>query len=146
MPINRHNENMLKQYLNENKISVYQLAKQTGIPRSTLSDIVNGSIAAERCMAGNLFRIAQALNLSIDQVFLLCQPAAGKTVSVKIGGTEVTGEITQNGKQFFVRGTWQGKSFLRPVCRAFSRNMDFLEYMARTALMNMYFEERKLSV
>ena len=39
----------LKDILSEKKISLYQFSKETGIPYSTLSDIVNGKTEINTC-------------------------------------------------------------------------------------------------
>ena len=61
----------MKEYLQKNKISIYGLAKKTGIPYSTLNYIINGKIKAEVCSAGNLHRIASCLGISMDEVYSL---------------------------------------------------------------------------
>ncbi len=63
---------MLKAHLKKRGISVYALAKETGVPYSTLNDLVNGKVRAENCKAGLLFSVSRALNITMDEAYQMC--------------------------------------------------------------------------
>lgn len=63
---------MLKEYLDKNKISIYQLSKSAQIPYSTLNDLVNKKMDGKNCTTGTIKKLAAALGMSRNQVFELC--------------------------------------------------------------------------
>lgn len=131
---------MLKHYLSENNISLYRLSRQTGIPYSTVSNLANGTIAAERCSAGNLFKIAQALGLTMDEAFRICKQDVPWAVSINVDGIEIFGDIVFRGQQAFISGVYNNVPFCRPVCRALGQNLPYIKFLAETELMNQYLE------
>ena len=59
----------LKDILSEKKISLYQFSKETGIPYSTLSDIVNGKTEINTCTVLTMKKIADGLEMSVDDLY-----------------------------------------------------------------------------
>ncbi len=49
-----------------------KLSKISGIPYSTLTDIVNQKVDIKNVKAGILFSLAECLNLSMNQLYTLC--------------------------------------------------------------------------
>ena len=63
----------MKEYLKKKGISIYALAGKSGVPYSTLNDLVNGKVDASNCKAGMLNSVAHALDLSMDETYrMLC--------------------------------------------------------------------------
>lgn len=58
----------LKYLINERKISVYKLSKDTGIPYSTICDLVAESTPMENTSAGTLLRLATYFNVSMESM------------------------------------------------------------------------------
>ena len=56
---------MIKQYLKQKNLSIYKLAALSGIPYSTLNDIVNHKVDIANIRAGIVFKLANILNISI---------------------------------------------------------------------------------
>jgi len=50
-------------------ISIYEASKRSGIPYSTLSDIVRGRTPIERVSSGNLHALAKVLDMSMDDLY-----------------------------------------------------------------------------
>lgn len=46
----------------------YRLAKESGIPHATISDICSGKAQIEKCSAETLYKIAKVLNVSIEDL------------------------------------------------------------------------------
>ena len=61
----------LKQYLNDNNISVYWLEKETKISHKTLYDMVNSKTTAIKFT--NLGKICKALNCTPNDIFELTE-------------------------------------------------------------------------
>lgn len=60
---------MIKTLLAEKQISAYKLAKDTGIPYSTISDLVTGKILIENTSSNTLFRLASYFDMSMDSLY-----------------------------------------------------------------------------
>ncbi len=49
-------------------ITKYRLAKLSGIPHATLSELCSGKTSIEKCSAETLYKIAKALNVSMESL------------------------------------------------------------------------------
>ena len=58
--------------LQEKKMSIYRLAKESGVPYATLNDICNGKTRLEKCSAETIYRLARALNVSMEELLAPC--------------------------------------------------------------------------
>lgn len=54
--------------LEQKGISKYRLAKQSGVPHSTLNDICSGKTNIGKCSAETLYRIARVLEISMESL------------------------------------------------------------------------------
>lgn len=52
--------------LKKKKITRYRLAVKAGIPHATLSDICSGKTRIERCSAETVYKLAKALDVSME--------------------------------------------------------------------------------
>ena len=59
------------EYLRRHKISIYHLSKTSGVPQSTLSDLVNGKSDFLDCSGRTLLAISKALNISVENLVKL---------------------------------------------------------------------------
>lgn len=58
----------LKKLLEERKISVNQCSKLSGIPYTTLLEVVNGKTKIEKCTAETVYKLAEVLGVSMEEV------------------------------------------------------------------------------
>lgn len=58
----------LNDLLTEKKMSKYRLAKESGIPQTTIADICSRKASIEKCSAGTIFKIAKALGVSMESL------------------------------------------------------------------------------
>ena len=63
---------MLKELLEQKNMSIYKVAQMSGVPYSTLNDLVNYKVDIENIRAGILYRIAKVLNISMDELYERC--------------------------------------------------------------------------
>lgn len=63
---------MLKEFLKKQHISIYKLSKLSGVPYSTLNDLVNYKLPVENIRAGQLKRIADVLNIDMGALYDMC--------------------------------------------------------------------------
>ncbi len=60
---------MLQGILTQKKISPYRLSKLSGVPYSTLSDIISGHTSLSSVTVGTLARITAALGITMDELY-----------------------------------------------------------------------------
>lgn len=63
------NEIMLKENMTK-----YRLAKNSGIPYSTITDICSGKAQLEKCSAETIYKIAKELHVSMESIIEPCFP------------------------------------------------------------------------
>lgn len=65
---------MLKQYIKNHGLKISELSKSSGIAYSTVNDIVNGKTSIYSVSFGTVKKLAQALNLALEEIEKLCLP------------------------------------------------------------------------
>ena len=60
---------MLKDYLKEKNLSMYKVSKESGVPYSTLNDLVNGRVKIDSCKVSLFLHLSQYLGISMDQLY-----------------------------------------------------------------------------
>lgn len=58
----------LKTLLSERKMSVTDLANKTGIPRTTIYNVTNGSVKMENMTLANVKKVAHAFSMTVDEL------------------------------------------------------------------------------
>ena len=61
---------MLAQRLKDKNMSAYRCAKLSGIPYTTLSELLRGKTKIEKCSADTLYRISKVLDVSMEELLL----------------------------------------------------------------------------
>ena len=59
---------VIETLLQKNGISQYRLSKISGVPQATISDLCSGKTSMWKCSAGTLYKIAGALNVTVDSL------------------------------------------------------------------------------
>lgn len=62
----------LQETLKKKNLTVYRLAKASEIPYTTLNDICRGKAKLEKCNAETVYRIANALDISMEELLASC--------------------------------------------------------------------------
>ncbi len=65
----------LKELLKEKNISVYQCAKKSKVPYTTLADLVNGKTKLSKCTAETIYKLSKMLHVTMEE---LLERYAGK--------------------------------------------------------------------
>ena len=72
MSVNRYNIDMtFLDLLSEKKTTVYSLSINSGVPRTTLTDIASGKADILECSGKTLLAISKSLNVSIEDLLSL---------------------------------------------------------------------------
>ena len=58
----------INEILNDIGMTKYRLAKLTGIPNATLSELCSGKTSIEKCTGETLYKIAKVLNVSMESL------------------------------------------------------------------------------
>ncbi len=59
---------MIKDILKKRNISIYKLATTSELPYATCRDIVSGKSQLEKCSAETVYKLAHALNVSMEEI------------------------------------------------------------------------------
>lgn len=62
----------LKQYIEENNLKISLVSKESGIPYSTVSELVNGKRTLNKCTADTVYSLAKYLGTSMEDL-LVCE-------------------------------------------------------------------------
>ena len=58
--------------LKQKNMSIYRLAKASGIPYATVNDVCNGKARLEKCSAETIYRLSRALNMTMEDLLAPC--------------------------------------------------------------------------
>lgn len=103
-------ERTISEVMAEKGLTKYRLAKISGIPWSTLSNICAGKTDLEKCSAGTIRRLAEALDLTMEETLDL---GTGEITSTSVPSNESyleldipedLAEVIQNVKDGFENG------------------------------------------
>ena len=59
---------IINELMENKKITQYRLAKESGIPYTTVNDICSGRARIEKCSAETIYRISKALDVSMESL------------------------------------------------------------------------------
>ena len=62
----------IKETLKEKNTTIYRLAKASGLPYAAVNDICSGKAKLEKCSAETIYRIAHALDVSMEDLLAPC--------------------------------------------------------------------------
>lgn len=63
---------MIQTIMQQKGMSQYRLSKTSGIPYATVNDICNGRARLEKCSAETVYRLSQALDISMEALMESC--------------------------------------------------------------------------
>lgn len=90
--------------LQQKKLTIYRLSKESGVPYATLNDICNGKTRLEKCSAETVYRIAHALDTPMDN---LLAPLMEKRSSFELFKSSVCHRLKELGDIDFILDTLQ---------------------------------------
>ena len=125
---------MLKEYLAERGKSMYSLAEESGIPYSTVNDLANGRIEIQNCRAGILRKLAEALSVSMDDLYDLC--SCEMTVYSTERKTPV--RIRVKHKRYYAEFTDKGQPVELEICAVNLDTSYFIRSLAAWTVEDYY--------
>lgn len=118
---------MLKEFLHQKNISIYKLAATTGIPYSTLNDIVNHKVDIANIRAGIVFKLAKILNISMDELYELCT----NQITIFLEGYATKGIVNIKNKKYVLKFQYHDREFTDELCPVKKEATMFIESIAR---------------
>ena len=103
---------MLKEYLKTHSVSIYSISKRSGIPYSTLNDIVNCKVEIGNVKAGILYALAEALEISMDRLYELCR----SDIVVRSEQYDINGVVSKKNKKFYLCFEYDHKEYEYELC------------------------------
>lgn len=94
--------------LKEKGMTQYRLAVQSGVPHATLSDILNRKTKIEKCSGETLYKLAQVLEVSIEDLIVESMEKSAKERSWEYG----LPEYLQNDLDAYKKGLKEKSSLL----------------------------------
>ncbi len=137
----------IKTALENQKMSIYRLAKASSVPYATLNDICNGKTRLEKCSAETIYKIARALNVSMEE---LLEPCFVKRSSFENFKSNICHNVKEKGDIAFIIETLESndirKFFERKWYPESLYLLAMLDYLCRennVPLCNDYNDLRK---
>ena len=60
----------LNQLMRSQRLTKAELSRKSGIPETTLRDLLSGSVRLENCKAGTILRLARAFHVSVEELLM----------------------------------------------------------------------------
>lgn len=92
----------INEIMKSRNISKYRLSKNSGIPYTTLSDIISGKAVLSKCSAETVYKLSQELHVSMEE---LLAPYLEKRCSFELFKSNVCHRLKDMGDIDFIIGT-----------------------------------------
>ena len=121
---------MIKDILEKKSMSMYRLSKDSGVPYTTIQEIVSGKVSVEKCSAETIYRISKVLDIKMEEIL---EPFIGQQSSFetfkkstrqqvnKLGDFEFIGEVLERND---IRNFHKKKAY--PECYYLLAMIDYL--------------------
>ncbi len=93
----------IESMLNQQNMTRYRLAKESGLPHATISDICSGKAQIEKCSAETLYKIAKVLHVSIEDLIRdHMEPTEKRCASFDVFKSNVCHQVKDMGDLNFI--------------------------------------------
>lgn len=117
---------MIKEYLKEKNISIYSLAKESGVAYSTLNDLCNGKVSIDNCKLGMVKKLADCLKLTLDEMYKM----ASNRTFVHIDKYDMDAEILVKNKRYHAAFEYGGEQVNLDICKVSEKNAGYVSSFA----------------
>ena len=93
---------MINEIMEKRNLSKYRLSKNSGIPYTTLTDIINGKAQLEKCSAETVYKLSRELNIPMEE---LLSPYLEKRCSFELFKSNVCHKLKELGDIDFMIDT-----------------------------------------
>ena len=123
---------MILNLLKQKNISIYRLAKESGIPYTTLNDIVSGKAQLGKCSAETIYKLAKALDVSMEE---LLEPYLTERCDFELFKSNVCHSVKMLGDVEFIIDTLEKDTIREFYDRQWDREsfylLAMLDYISR---------------
>lgn len=126
----------LKSYLKQNNLKVSVISRTSGVPYTTVSEIINGKIDIDRVQIGTGMKIAEVCNLSFDEFYNMC-----KRSSVLPEIKE--GHIRRKNKSYYLQYDFPDANGEVYLCKVNEDNTRYIKDMAEWELNDIKAEIKR---
>ena len=63
---------VIDDWMKQKNLSRYELSKKSGIPYTTLTDLIQKRTRLEKSSAETVYKLSKVMGISMDELFLLC--------------------------------------------------------------------------
>lgn len=63
---------VIDDWMKQKNLSRYELSKKSGIPYTTLTDLIQKRTRLEKSSAETVYKLSKVMEISMDELFLLC--------------------------------------------------------------------------
>lgn len=92
---------MIDEVLAQKKMTKYRLSRESGIPYTTIEDICGGKTRLSKCSAETLYRLAKALDVSMES---LLEPYLEERISFELFKSRICHQVRDSGDiDFMIR-------------------------------------------
>ncbi len=130
---------MLKEYLKQEGLSIYAIARDSGLPYSTVNDLVNGKVHIDQCRVGLLRGLAEALGLPLEDAYELC---AEKPKDLHTS-YQVDVRVRVRNKSYLAEFEYGGETTVIELCRVNDETRFYIDEIARWRAEE-YIRERRM--
>ena len=92
---------LINDELQEKKMTIYQLAKLSGVPYATVNDICHEKTKLTKCSAETVYKISRALNVSMED---LLAPYLAKRANFENFKSAICHRVKEEGDIDFIVG------------------------------------------
>lgn len=138
---------IINSLLEEQNITKYRLAKNSGIPYTTVNDICNGKAQLKKCSAETIYRLAKELNVSME---VLLEPYLVKRSGFELFKSHICHELKELGDINFIIKTLKQDDILKyyrrnwyPECLYLLAMLDYISNLNSVPLCDKYDRLRK---
>ncbi|MGN0316342.1 MAG: helix-turn-helix domain-containing protein [Lachnospira sp.] len=124
---------MLKEFLHQKNISIYKLAVISGIPYSTLNDIVNHKVDIANIRAGIVYKLANILDIPMDELYQLCT----NRITIYLEDYSAKGTVSIKNKKYVLDFHYKNREFTDELCPVKKEATMFIESIARWQMEKM---------
>ena len=127
----------LKEYLKEKKMRIADISRVSGVPYTTVSEIVNGKLDIDRVQIGTGIKVSEACQMSFDEFYKMCK----KDNSLPdISG----GRLLKKNKSFYLQYDVDGIDGEMYLCKINDDNKRYIRDMAEWTIDDIKEEAREL--
>ena len=126
----------IKTYLKQNKLKISDISKQTGIPYTTVSEIINGKTDIDKVQIGIGLKIADACKMDFKRFYNTCK----KSNSIPdVSG----GRILKKNKSYYLQCSLPGFTDEIYLCKVNPVNTQFIKDMAEWTIHSVISEAKQ---